>query len=104
MRKNKLFLLIALLPIFVLGEMDHLVISEIVLQPKEREFIKIYNPTDAALDLSNYYLTDGTDTVNGKFYYNLPTGSDFYSGSGTDFMVRFPDGYSMPAKSSVLCR
>ncbi|MBU4444442.1 lamin tail domain-containing protein, partial [bacterium] len=102
MRKHNLFLLIALLPIFVLGEMDHLVISEIVLQPKEREFVTIYNPTDAALDLSNYYLTDGTDTVNGKFYYNLLTGSDFYSGSGTDFIVRFPDSYSIPAKSSVL--
>ncbi|HCL00175.1 MAG TPA: hypothetical protein DHW42_08760 [Candidatus Marinimicrobia bacterium] len=102
MRKNNLFLLIAFLPIFVLGEMDHLVISEIVLQPKEREFVKIYNLTDAALDLSNYYLTDGTDTVNGKFYYNLPIGSDFHSGSGTDFMVRFPDAYSIPAKSSIL--
>lgn len=102
MRKHNLFLLITLLPIFVLGEMDHLVISEIVLQPKEREFIKIYNPTDAALDLSNYYLTDGTDIVNSKFYYNLPTGSNFHSSSSIDFMVRFPDGYSIPAKSSVL--
>ncbi len=102
MRKYNLFLLIALLPIFVLGEMDHLVISEIVLQPREREFVTIYNSTDAALDLSNYYLTDATDPENGFYYYNLPTGSNYYKAAGTDFMVRFPDGYSIPAKSSVL--
>ncbi|MCF6238029.1 MAG: hypothetical protein L3J79_04315, partial [Candidatus Marinimicrobia bacterium] len=49
------------------------------------------NPTTAAINLSDYYLTDGTDKVNGKFYYNLPNGTDYWSGSSTDFIARFPD-------------
>ncbi len=70
---------------------DHLLINEVVLQPSAGEYILITNPTTAAINLSDYYLTDGTDKVNGKFYYNLPNGTDYWSGSSTDFIARFPD-------------
>ncbi|HNZ37863.1 MAG TPA: lamin tail domain-containing protein, partial [Candidatus Marinimicrobia bacterium] len=81
---------------------DHVVISEIVLQPSNAEYIKLYNPTDNAVDLSNYYLTDGTDPSNQKYYHNLPTGTNFWSGSGSDFIVRFPPGYSIEAQSEII--
>jgi len=102
MRKHILFLTIALFPLFAAGELDHLFISEICLNPSTREFIKIYNPTDAAVDLSDYYLTDATDAADGEYYYNLPSDSYFANVSSTDFMVRFPNGYSLAAHTSIL--
>jgi len=91
-----------LLPVLLLTAQDHVVISEIVLQPSNAEYIKLYNPTDNAVNLSNYYLTDGTDPSNQKYYYNLPTGTNFWSGSGSDFIVRFPQGYSIEAQSEII--
>lgn len=72
---------------------DHLVISEImpIGYPATEEFIELFNPTAAAIDLSNYYLSDQSDT-QGAAYYNLPTGSGFDSGNASDFFVRFPPG------------
>ena len=70
---------------------DHLLINEIVLQPSAGEYIRITNPTSSAINLSNYYLTDGTDTTTAKYYYNLPSGADYWSGGSTDFIARFPD-------------
>ncbi|MBT4034845.1 MAG: hypothetical protein HOB84_08830 [Candidatus Marinimicrobia bacterium] len=70
---------------------DHLLINEVVLQPSAGEYILISNPTAGSINLSDYYLTDGTDKANGKYYYNLPSGIDYWSGSSTDFIVRFPD-------------
>ena len=70
---------------------DHLLINEVVLQPSAGEYILISNPTAAAINLSDYYLTDATDKTNGKFYYNLPSGADYWSSSSTDFIARFPD-------------
>ena len=70
---------------------DHLLINEVVLQPSAGEYIVISNPTAAAINLSDYYLTDATDKTNGKFYYNLPSGADYWSSSSTDFIARFPD-------------
>ena len=91
-----------LLPVLLLTAQDHVVISEIVLQPSNAEYIKLYNPTDNAVDLSNYYLTDGTDPSNQKYYHNLPTGTNFWSGSGSDFIVRFPPGYSIEEQSEII--
>ena len=70
---------------------DHLLINEIVLQPSAGEYIRITNPTSSAINLSDYYLTDGTDTTNAKYYFNLPSGADYWSGGSTDFIARFPD-------------
>ena len=85
---RSLFLL--LIPYLVMA-VDHLLISEVVLQPSAGEYIRISNPTTSTISLNNYYLTDGTDKANGKFYFNLPSDTDYWSGSSTDFIARFPD-------------
>ena len=88
-------------PIFLFGGVDHLVFSEIVITPSEAEFVKITNPTVNDIGLTNYYLTDGTDISNGKFYYQLTGGLNYWSGSGSDFICRFPSGYTLSAGTSV---
>src|SRR5262249_14488859 len=40
---------------------DHLLISELIVQPDSAEMIEIFNPTNAAIDLSDYYLADRND-------------------------------------------
>ncbi len=89
--------------LFVWGysQVDHLLISEISLQPNEAEYLKVWNPTNNPIDLTNYYLTDATDTVNQKFYYNLPSGQNYWSGSGSDFIVRFPQSFTIAANSEI---
>ena len=93
--------LIYLSPIFLFGDLDHLIFSELVLTPSNSEYVKITNPTDSDIDLSNYYLTDGTDIGNGEFYYQLPSGTDYWSGSSSDFICRFPSGYTISAGVSI---
>jgi hypothetical protein len=59
------------------------------------EFIEIHNPTSGAIDLTNYYLTDGTDTNTSKFYWKIadnPPNQDSWSGFSSDFLCRFPAG------------
>ncbi len=91
MKKHlNLIVLFLQMPFLVLAA-DHLLINEVVLQPSAGEYVLITNPTASSINLSNYYLTDGTDKANGKFYYNLPSGADYWSGSSTDFIARFPD-------------
>ncbi len=85
----------ALLPFVLFGELDHLIITEVVLQPSDGEYIRIHNPTQTAVDLSDYYITDATDTSAGMFYYNLPSESNYWSGGSSDFIARFPDGYAL---------
>ena len=69
----------------VFGQADHLVFSEVVLTPSDGEYVQITNPTADDIDMSDYYLTDATDG-SGNAYYNLPSGSGFWSGSGFDFI------------------
>ena len=84
----------------VFGQADHLVFSEVVLTPSDGEYVKITNPTANDIDMSDYYLTDATDG-SGNAYYNLPSGSGYWSGSGFDFICRFPAGYSLAAGTSM---
>ena len=74
-----------------------LLITEVALANNAREFIEIYNPTDATVDLGEYYLCDDDE------YHLLP--GAFGGGPGPvllnnnsdpamqfDFLVKFPDG------------
>ena len=88
MKLRKLFL-IFLLPILAFAQ-GHLIMTEMVLQPSLGEYVMIKNPTAASVDLSNYYISDATDVANGKYYYKLADGADYWSGSGSDFIARFP--------------
>ena len=104
MKKKKIDILFKIL-IFassiVFGEADHLIFSEIVLTPSEGEYVEITNPTTNNVDLSDYYLTDATDTGSEKVYHKLSSGVDYWSGSSSDFICRFPSGYSLPAGGSI---
>ncbi len=81
---------LVLIPYLLLAT-DHLLISELVLQPSKGEYAIIQNPTSGSINLVNYYLSDAIDAANGEYYYNLPTGDNFWSGSGSDFVARLPD-------------
>lgn len=62
------------------------------------EFIEISNPTANTIDLSNYYLTDGADTLNARFYWLIadnPPNENCWSGFSSDFICRFPAGTSI---------
>ena len=74
------------------GEADHIIFQKITILPDEAESIAIYNPTQGPIDLSDYYISDAEYSVLNKHYYNLPSGSDFWSGFSSDFIVRFPNG------------
>jgi hypothetical protein len=72
-------------------------LSEVVVTTTGGEFVEIYNPTAASIDLSNVYLTDATFAGDGAFYYNIVTGADAGGGGFGDFHARFPDGASIAA-------
>ncbi|MCB0274523.1 MAG: lamin tail domain-containing protein, partial [Calditrichaeota bacterium] len=86
-------LLLGLLFTAALFAQDHLLISEFAVSPTAGEFVEIHNPTGAAIDLSDYYLTDGTRASSNDYYYNLVSGA--VSVLSTDFIARFPDGASI---------
>jgi hypothetical protein len=75
---------------------DHLLITEFAIEPTVGEFIEIHNPTEAPIDLSNYYLSDATFSGGNQYYYNTVTGLTTAGGGGggsfADFNARFPAG------------
>ena len=75
---------------------DHLVFNRITISPTDAEFISIYNPTSESIDLSDYYITDSNN------YYNLPSGSDFWSENAFDFIARFPDSQFIAPNESLV--
>lgn len=72
-----------------------LLLSEVVLAPTGGEFVEIVNPTAAAVDLGNYYLTDASQ------YFRLPAGIAAVAADATDFVAKFPAGASIPAHGVV---
>ena len=73
---------------------DKLLLTEIVVTPTGGEFVEIYNPGAAAVDLSNYYLTDATFEGGSTYYYQIVEGAGGGGGFG-DFHARFPSGASI---------
>lgn len=81
---------------------DHLLISELLVSPTgtvtsdaSAKFIEVYNPTTGTLDLSNYYLSDYPD------YFRLPAGN-FNYGDVDHFLLKFPNGTTIPGDSTLL--
>ena len=62
---------------------QRLLLKEIVVAPTPAEYVAIFNPGAAAVDLSNYYLADY------ESYYQLVVGS---APGSSDFIARFPSG------------
>ncbi len=74
-----------------------LLLTEIVVTPTAGEFVEIHNAGDAAVDLSDVYLTDATFAGGSTYYYNVVTGTNAGGGGFGDFNARFPDGASIAA-------
>ncbi|MGH7492818.1 MAG: CHRD domain-containing protein [bacterium] len=77
-----------------LGQNDHLLITEFVVTPTNGEFIEIFNPTSANVDLSHYYLTDD-NASNNNDYVKVVNGAAALTLAAADFLVKFPDGASI---------
>ncbi|MCK5738407.1 lamin tail domain-containing protein [bacterium] len=99
MRKFTIWFVMAVALVFssFVTAQDHLLLTEIVVNPTDAEFVEIYNPTDATIDLSNYYLTDATYEYGSSYYYNIAAGTDYGGGAYGDFHARFPDGAMIEA-------
>ncbi len=74
-----------------------LLLTEVRVTPTTGEFIEIYNPTGATIDLSNVYLTDATFAGGSTYYYNIVTGANAGGGGFGDFHARFPAGATIAA-------
>jgi hypothetical protein len=75
----------------------HLLLTE-VKTVGSSEFIEIWNPTTATVDLRNYYLTDMSS------YWRLPghvAGNDPITGDQTDFISRFPVGATIAPNAVI---
>ena len=83
------------------GQADHLIFSRVALTPNDAEMVAITNPTDASIDLTNYYISDATKSSSNKYYYNLPDSADFWSGDFKDFIARFPEGLSIDSGDTL---
>lgn len=70
-----------------------LLLTEVVLAPSAGEFIEIANPSNTAVDLSSYYLSD-----NGG-YFRLPAGLTTID--STDFLAKFPAGATIAAHGVI---
>ena len=90
---------------------DHLIIQQFLIKTRTpyttfgSPFIKLTNPTASEIDMSHVYLTDATSAPS-AVYYNItrtePAVHNPGGGTGGDFHVRFPDGFSLGAGESVI--
>ncbi|RME70285.1 MAG: lamin tail domain-containing protein, partial [Planctomycetota bacterium] len=88
---------------------EHLVISEVGYDTANEgagassEFVEIFNPTDHAIDLSNYYLSDDPRSyaLVSDFNYST-TGNLVLLPTNSDFIHRFPDGLTIPSGGVVV--
>ncbi|NND01725.1 MAG: ExeM/NucH family extracellular endonuclease [Acidimicrobiia bacterium] len=79
------------------GKADHLLITELAVTPTLGEFVEIYNPTAAPVDLTDVYLTDATFAGGSTYYYNIVTGTNSGGGGFGDWHSRFPAGATIGA-------
>ena len=86
---------------FLFSEADHVIFSKITITPNNAEMVAIHNPTEEAINLSNYYLSDAEYSLIGRNYYNLPSGNDFWSTFSSDFFVKFPENYIINAGQTI---
>lgn len=72
-----------------------LLLSEVVVSPSAHEYIEIYNPGSAPIDLGNFYLADvgGTSTATTDArYFDVTAATKPTTMSANDIIARFPDG------------
>jgi len=74
----------------------HLVITEVDVDGTD-EFVEIYNPTGASVNLRQYYLSDANNYWRMPEDANNPVALD-----GSDFILRFPMGATIDAGQVVV--
>ena len=67
------------------SNIDHLLLIRIVTQPDKAESISILNPTENAISLKDYYISDDED------YYKMHTDNDPSPSSSSGFTAKFPE-------------
>ncbi len=88
-----------LLPLFILfgsllfpADADHLLLTRVVTQPDAAESFSIYNPTDASIELADYYVCDDKDYYKMQTEGNMNPASNPMLGYPTyGFSAQFPD-------------
>jgi len=98
----RLPLLITVVVSLVFSVGDHLVLNRITITPNAGEMVSIFNPSSEIQSLDNYYITDATDSPDNQFYYNIPTGTNFWSTDFRDFIAKFPSGISISPGDSLI--
>ncbi len=80
-----------------LDDTVQLLISEIATQPGPAEFFEVYNPSAQAVDVTDYYISDNS------IYYAIADGTAWnpMGTPGTDFLVQFPAGTTIPSGEVV---
>lgn len=92
---------------------DHVVISQVVTvantatnRPLCSEYVALHNPTGAAIDLGQYYLTDATFSTSNQYYWKItqsdPSATTAGGGGFADFHAKFPAGYSIAAGDTIV--
>lgn len=71
-----------------------LLLSEVSVAPNAGELIEVYNPTAAAVTLTNYWLTDVPS------YFRLPAAGQTIDNA--DFVARFPAGATIAAGDAIV--
>lgn len=94
----------ALLPGMALAQAPaKLLLQSVCVTGNTQEYIAIYNPNDVAVDLSNYYLTDGYHGTSNTSYIYIANRSGGVLPGGTffDFNIRFPAGATIAARDTI---
>jgi hypothetical protein len=75
---------------------NHLLLTEVSVGPSGHEFIEIHNPSNQAVDLSDYYLWDATHHSSDTEYWLIADlAANQTAINQYDFLVRFPAGSSI---------
>ncbi|MBK8165432.1 MAG: lamin tail domain-containing protein [bacterium] len=92
---------------------DHVVFSQVVTvantatnRPLCSEYVALHNPTGAAIDLGQYYLTDATFSTSNQYYWKItqpdPSATTAGGGGFADFHAKFPAGYQIAAGDTIV--
>ncbi len=86
------------------GDASKLLLQSVCVLGTAQEYIAVYNPGNAAVDLSNYYITDAIFTGQVYAYIVDPasrTSDKAGGGTFSDFHVKFPAGASIAARDTI---
>lgn len=95
----KIFVLLICLSGLLLGQSSHVLLSEAVATPTTGEYIEIVNTTGAAVDLTNYYLSDDQDYALLPGAYGAGPAPDIVA---SDFIAQFPAGTIIPGGGVIV--